>query len=87
MSDNQDSFSLNEVRSATTKAYGGSSKPKFRAAQREERATEKVEEGSAGENRTEKKASKLETPENGHSKRLCETELLTYMTYNCVFLL
>lgn len=75
------------MRSAATEAYGESSKSKFRTAQREERVTERVEEGSAGEIRTEKKAFKLETPENGHSKRLCATELLTYTTYNCVFLL
>lgn len=75
------------MRNAATKAWGESSKPKFRAAQREERVTERVEEGSAGEIQTEQKASKLETPENGHSKRLCATELLTYMTYNYVFLL
>lgn len=45
------------------------------------RVTERVEEGRA------EQASKLETPENGHAKRLCAIELLTYTTYNCVFLL
>lgn len=48
------------MRNAATKAWGESSKPKFRAAQREERVTERVEEGSAGEIQTEQKASKLE---------------------------
>lgn len=57
--------------------------PKCRAAQ------QPSEEGESnhGEIITEKTASELQVPETGHSKNLCVTELLTYMTYNCLCLL